>query len=141
MRQIIQTSILGWFLTIFICSCSTEPSFCGKYEVPPRSISYILFLHGRRARGRVVGSTLSLDTDSTFFYHMCGNELRGRWTKLGDSVVLNVSSNIYLGDSMKLLAPPAIPNNQISFRIWKRQLYRLMKIEEGETIELLTRKK
>jgi hypothetical protein len=57
-----------------------------------------------------IGSTLQLKKDSTFYMKNCGNILEGKWKKKNDSLLLFISSNKYVIDSLN-----EIPE-------WKEQL-------------------
>jgi hypothetical protein len=129
--------IPGFFALLF-ASCTKDATLHGKYEVAPKTISDRLFTAKMKADGRIVGSALTLNPDSSFDYITCGNQMLGRWKADGDTVFLFVQSNTYRSDSMRRFTG-IIPGAPIAFVIRKGQLYRLWETREDRSIEILTK--
>jgi hypothetical protein len=129
-------------LIFFVCGCTNGISVAGEYEVAPKTINDRLFIHKMKAEGRIVGSKLNLQTDSTFLYLTCGNQITGHWRKMKDSILLHVVTNVYRTASMKSINPAFIPNETITFQIRKAKLYRIGETTDSTRyVELLTKKK
>jgi len=130
---------LLWLL-FAACSCTKEVPVSGEYEVAPKTVNDWLFLQKMKSKGRIVGSKLNLETDSTFLYLTCGNQMTGHWRKMQDSILLYVTTNVYRTDSMGV-HHAIIPKEPISFQIRKGQLYRLLQPNDSNRcVELLTKK-
>lgn len=123
--------------------CSKSSVVAGEYEVAPKTLNDYLFLHKMDSRGRIVGSQLKLNPDSTFTYITCGNEMKGTWRQAAEAVLLHVSTNTYRASSLKSSQAPIIPKEPIEFFLHKGQLYRYWPRgtpDSARTIELLTKK-
>ena len=139
MRILLLYSLLN--LTFLVFSCAKDISISGEYEVATKTVNDRLFLRKMKSDGRIVGSQLSLKSDSTFLYLTCGNKMTGHWRKTQDSVFLHISTNVYRTDSMKLLSPAFFPDRPITFLVRERQLYRIWETANtNRTVELLTKK-
>ena len=140
-------TIYSLFCLIFsVCGCTKEFSVSGEYEITSKTLNDRMFLHKMKSEGRIVGSKLNLESDSTFLYVTCGNQMTGYWRKMQDSISLYVVTNVYRSDSMMSIGQAIIPKEPITFQIRKRQLYRLCETTDlnrsdlKRFVELLTRK-
>lgn len=138
-----RTPIIYSIICFILSGCSNiiDISVFGEYEIAPKTINDRLFLRKMKADGRIVGSILILETDSTYFYLTCGNQITGHWRKMQDSVLLYVETNFYRTDSMRKAEEAFIPKGPITFQIHKGQLYRFWVMTDStKYIELLTKK-
>ena len=129
------------FLILSMSGCTKQVSVPGQYEVEAKTIDDRLFLSQMRSEGRVIGSKLNLNADSTFFYLTCGNQMTGHWKNRQDSILLYVVTNSYRTDSMRSAGAIIIPHEPIVFHTRQRKLYRVWETADStRTVELLTKK-
>jgi hypothetical protein len=91
-------------------------------------------MHGQQYTGRygsvtfpfykgryVIGNTLTLKKDATFFYQTCGENIRGKWKTKRDSLYLFCTSFVYRNDSLNNALNPLCNESEVyeGFRILK----------------------
>lgn len=73
----------------------------GKYESKNYGWIEWKYLTLGKSCSRTVGTTLSLEIDSSFNMVTCGNVIIGNWTFDDDSVYLHVKKNAWRNDSLQ----------------------------------------
>lgn len=111
---------------VFISCSSGQKSIVGTYKSKEETRFDKLF-NSYDYWG--TGSILNLEKDSTFFMKNCGNILEGKWNVKNDSLLLFVSSNRFVIDSLnkipKLKEQLKIDENKSSsFKLKNKILYK-----------------
>ena len=108
--------------TLFFYSCNTNTkNIVGTYESKQFSdIGQLLKTKGKGG-SFFIGTTLSLNADSTFFMQTCGNNIKGNWMVKDDSLHLEYTENKFrkerLNDERSIRQ-----NGLISFQIQNAKL-------------------
>jgi len=87
-------SLILSLILFLVCSCNKtdHPELTGYWEVKDYSLleKGNAFIKG--VRWFEAGTNLTLNTDSTFVEQHCGSIIKGKWSHIGDSVILNSDS-------------------------------------------------
>jgi hypothetical protein len=117
------------FATILVCcillNCNTQPKpneLTGIYKAKTPNLLVQAYNNYKKA-AYVVGSEITLKTDSTFIYTTCGNIITGNWFVIKDSIYLKVNTNYYKNDSLNQIRKPKIGKKPIALKIFKNTLY------------------
>lgn len=104
------------FICFLLYSCQVQhPNLIGTYKSNPK---YSLLHYLGKREHFAIGSTIILNSDSSFNYETCGNVLKGYWKLNNDSLILNVISNRYRIDSLNYTWPK-LKISVLKFRVIK----------------------
>ncbi len=90
---------------MILCSLGCEnspPEIVGDYEIVEYSISDKLWYGGIKGYDLISGSSITINSDSTFKYITCGNVMNGNWRIVTDTLILDVISNQWRIDSLNI---------------------------------------
>lgn len=118
----LKTLLLFLFIALLSCKQETSNDLTGTYE----SIRYSVFERPLESLKRIndrraVGTTLILNSDSSYQETTCGNIMTGTWRVKNDSLLLFCENNRWRIDSLQVFGFngtwPGVPEKPQSFFI------------------------
>jgi hypothetical protein len=133
-----------FFLFIFsiqnLTGCKNKYELLGTYSVTEKTFKDRIFLNKMRSDGRIIGSEINLNRDSTFNYKTCGSIVNGIWSRNEDTLMLIVKNGKFISDSIQKVKGHELDCLIIKFEIRKNQLFRIWHFKDStRSLELMTK--